>query len=97
MTLKKNKSPYVEFYDGKLLKEACDLALNEGLMLKNGLYHYSIPIKETFLPNFPKEYDALVIEDINNTWVLSRNKIIDRFIRKSRLIYNEKYICYVFY
>lgn len=49
MTLKKNKSPYVEFYDGKLLKEACDLALNEGLILKNGLYHYSIPIKETFM------------------------------------------------
>lgn len=49
MTLKKNKSPYVEFYDGKLLKEACELALNEGLMLKNGLYHYSIPIKETFM------------------------------------------------
>lgn len=92
MTLKKNESDYVEYYDGKLLKEACVQALNEGEMFeRNGLYHYSIPLKETFSPSFPKEYDTLVIEDFNNKWILSRNKVIDRFIRKSNLVYNQIY------
>ena len=92
MTLKKNKSCYVEYYDGKLLREACEQALNTGEMFKkNDLYHYSIPLKETFSPNFPKEYDTLIIEYLDNKWILPRNKIIDKFIRKSNLVYNKIY------
>lgn len=92
MTLKKNKSNYVEFYDGKLLKEACQQALTEGEMFeKNGLYHYTIPIKETFSPDFPKDYDTLVIEHFDHKWTISRNKVIDRFIRKSNRVYNQVY------
>lgn len=92
MTLKKNESHYIEYYDGNLLKEACDQDLNTGEMfVKNGLYHFSIPLKETFSPKFPKDYDTLVIEDSKNKWMLSRNKVIDRFIRKSSLIHNKIY------
>lgn len=92
MTLMKNKSDYVEYYDGKILKKACEEALNEGEMFeKYGLYHYSIPLKETFSPGFPNEYDTLVIENFNNKWTVPRNKIIDRFIRKSKLVYNQIY------
>lgn len=92
MTLKENKSDYVEYYDGKLLKEACEQALVEGEMfIKNGLYHYTIPIEETFLPNFPKDFDTLVIEHFDEKWTISRNKVIDRFLRKSRRISNKVY------
>lgn len=47
------------------MDEACELAVMEGEMFKkNGLYHYSINKEDTFLPDFPKEYDTLVIEYI---------------------------------
>lgn len=93
MTLMKNKSKYVEYYDGKLLKEACEQALTEGEMLeKNGLYHYPIPIKETFSSVFPKDYDTLVIEHFDDKWTISRNKVIDRFLRKSNRVYNSENI-----
>ena len=54
MTLKKNKSPYVEFYDGKLLKEACDLALNEGLMLKTDFIIIPYQYRKRFYLIFTK-------------------------------------------
>lgn len=92
MTLKKNNSDYREYYDGKLLKEACKKALENGDMFeKNGIYYYSIPLKDTFIPDFPKEYDTLIIEYFNEKWILPRNKIIDRFIQKSNRIYNQVY------
>jgi hypothetical protein len=92
MTLKKNNSKYVEYYDGKLLKAACEQALIKGEMFeKGGLYHYSIPINETFSPNFPKEYDTLVIEYSDEKWTIPRNKVIDRFLRKSNKVYNQVY------
>lgn len=91
-TLRENKSNYVEYYDGELLKEACEQAVAEGEMFKkNVMYYYTIPIKETFSPNFPKEYDTLVIEHFNEKWTLSRNKVIDRFIRKSKRVHNQVY------
>ena len=58
---------------------------------KNGLYHYTIPIGETFIPQFPKDYDMLVIEHIEEKWTLPRNKIIDRFLRKSNRVCNNIY------
>lgn len=92
MTLKKNESQYIEYYDGKLLKEICQRAVIEGEMFeKNGLYHYSIPISETFVPDFPKDYDMLIIEHGNRKWELIRNKVIDRFLRKSNRIHNQIY------
>lgn len=92
MTLERNKSSDIEYYDGKLLKEACEHALAKGEMFeKNGLYHDSIPINETFAPAFPKDYDTLVIEHFDHRWTISRNKIIDRFLRKSIRIHNQVY------
>lgn len=92
MTLKKNKCNYIEYYDGELLKAACEQAVVDGEMFeKNGLYYYSIPINETIIPNFPKEYDTLVIEHFDDRWTIPRNKVIDRFLRKSNRIYNKVY------
>ena len=92
MTLKKNKSTYVEYYDGKLLKKACEQAVFDGEMFeKNGLYYYLIPINETFSPNFPKDYDTLIIEYHSDKWTVSRNKVIDRFLRKSNRVNKKVY------
>lgn len=92
MTLKKNKSDHVEYYDGKLLKEACDKAVLEKVMFeKNGIYHYEIPVNETFSPDFPNDYDVLVIEHGDEKWTIVRNKVIDRFMRKSNRVHNEIY------
>ena len=90
MTLKLGGSSQTEYFDGKLLDEACELAVMEGEMFKkNGLYHYSINKVDTFLPDFPKEYDTLVIEYSHEKWILPRSKMTDRFIRKSNWICNQ--------
>lgn len=92
MTLKKNNNPNSEFYEGRALKEACETAVEEGIMFeKNGLYHFSIPSNETFCPDFPKEYDILVVEYFSDAWTIPRNKVIDRFLRKSNKIHNKIY------
>lgn len=84
MTLKLNKSPYIEYYDGNLVRSLCEGLVDKGMMFKRyGQYYFSAPKEETFKPKFPKEYDTLIIEYFNSSWSMPKSKIIDRFIRKS--------------
>ena len=99
MTLKRNGCECVEYYDGELIKSLCEQAVLEGDMFKQrDQYYFTIPDNETFEPNFPKEFDTLIIEYYDTKWSIPRNKIVDRFIRKSKQVYNqigqsdEKYI-----
>lgn len=90
MTLKKNKSSYTEYYDGNLIKTSCDLLVENGIMFKQfDQYYFEIPENETFKPKFPTEYDTLIVEYCNSKWSIPRNKVIDRFIRKSSRVYNK--------
>lgn len=52
-------------------------------------YYFAIPKSETFKPQFPKEFDTLVVTHRDSTWSLPRNKVIDKFIRKSSWVYNK--------
>ena len=92
MTLKFNKSPYMEYYDGNLVHELCERLVDKGMMFKQyGQYYFTVPKEETFKPEFPKEYDTLIIEYFNSIWSIPKNKIIDRFIRKSIWVHNQIY------
>ena len=92
MTLRENKSGYTEYYDGSRLKEACEQAVKRGDMFeKHGLYYDSIRLEDTFLPDFPVEYDTLVVEHFGRSWVIPGNKLIDRFMRKSHRISKQVY------
>lgn len=72
------------------MKQACVQAVIEGEMISKGnLYHYSIPDNETFIPDFPDEYDILLIENFGKKWLVKRNKEIDKFLRKSNRVHNE--------
>lgn len=89
MTLKRNGSIYREYYDGNAVKESCEQLAAKGKMFKkNNQYYFEIARSETFKPSFPSEYDTLVIEHSGTRWIVPRNKVIDRFIRKSAWIYN---------
>ena len=89
-TLKKNGSNYTEYYDGSEIKRLCDLMVENGIMFKQfDQYYFEIPVEETFKPEFPTEYDTVVIEYFDSKWYIPRSKIIDRFIRKSRRVYNQ--------
>jgi len=89
-TLERNKDVHIKYYNGSLIKEAYEQAVIDGEMFKkNHQYYLSILMNDTFIPNFPKEYDTLVIKHFDKQWVLSRNKTIDRFIKKSTRVYNE--------
>lgn len=88
--LEHNKDAHVEYYDSKRIKDECEQAVSNGEMYKKyDLYYFSIPISETFEPSFPKEFDTLIIEHFDSKWIIPRNKVIDRFIRKSRRVYNH--------
>lgn len=92
MTLKKNNSPYVVFYDWKLIQEICEKLIEKGLMFKqHDQYYFQIAADETFKPEFPKEYDKMIVEYFDFIWSIPRNKSIDRFIRKSTRIHNQIY------
>lgn len=93
ITLKENKSSYIEYYDGKKIIQECERAVLNGEMYKKyNLYYFSIPISDTFEPNFPSEFDTLVIEYYDLQWKIPKDKLVDKFLRKSKRIYknNEK-------
>ena len=52
-------------------------------------YYFEIIEDETFKPEFPTEYDTLIVEYSNLSWSMPRNKLIDRFIRKSTRVHNQ--------
>lgn len=92
ITLKKNKEKFVGTYDGNSIKSFCDLSVKNNIMYKEAeQYYFKIPESETFIPDFPLEYDTLIIEHFNLRWVIPRNKLIDRFIRKSSRVYKDIY------
>ena len=90
MTLKKSSSPHIEYYDGNIIQTVCEQFVQKGIMFKQcNQYYFEMKAEETYKPEFPIEYDTLVVEYCNLTWSIPRNKIIDRFIRKSTRIHNQ--------
>ena len=86
-TLKENKSSYFEYFDGSKIKEECEQAvLNCEMIKKYDLYYFATPTTETFEPDFPKEFDTLVVEHFNSQWEIKKNKMVDRFLRKSNRV-----------
>lgn len=89
-TLQKNNSPHVEYYDGTLLQTTCEQAIQKGIMFKqDDQYYFEMTADEIYKPEFPAEFDTLVIDYFDSSWSLPRNKIIDRFIRKSTWVYDQ--------
>ena len=89
----------LEIYDYKLIKEECEQAVKEGKMYKRyGLYYFSMLESELITPNFPKEFDTLIINHFEEEYVINRNKVIERFLRKSNKVckgienYYDRYI-----
>lgn len=90
MTLEKNNSPHVAYYDGDLVKTICEQFVKEDIMFKKyDQYYFEMTADETFRPDFPTEYDTLVVEYFNSSWSIPRNKVIDRFVRKSTRVHNQ--------
>ncbi|MBD5134548.1 MAG: hypothetical protein HDT39_01085 [Lachnospiraceae bacterium] len=77
-TLKTNRSEYIQFYDGDFIKSKCEEAVIKGEMYcSNGRYYYTIPLEETFKPQFPEQFDSIIIEHFNDKWKLLRNKEVN--------------------
>ena len=89
-TLEENMDDCAIYYKGDVIKEACEQAVkNDEMFKKHEQYYFTISANETFKPDFPSEYDTVVIRNFNKQWIISRNKVIDSFIKKSSRIYNE--------
>lgn len=92
ITLKRNNSPYAECFDGDFIRAACEQSVRRGIMFqKYDQYYFAATENETFKPEFPTEYDTLVIEYFDSIWSVPRNKVVDRFIRKSTRIHKQIY------
>lgn len=90
ISLMKSNSEFVEFYDENLIKDICEQFVIDGTMFnRQGQYYFTIPENQTFKPDFPREFDYLIIEHNGLKYSISRNKAIDRFIKKSSRIYNQ--------
>lgn len=89
-TLKNNSNIHVDFYDANIIQTACEKFVEKGIMFKKfDQFYFELAEKETFKPEFPTEYDTLIIEYSNFNWSIPRSKVIDRFIRKSTRVYNQ--------
>lgn len=90
ISLIKSNSEFVEFYDGNLIKKMCEKSVMDGIMFnQQGQYYFTIPENQTFMPDFPEKFDSLIIEHNGIKCSIVRNKVIDRFIKKSTRIYNQ--------
>lgn len=90
MTLKKSNSPLIDYYDGNLIKTLCEEMVHKGILYKKyEQYYFEFKIEDTFKPDFPTDYDSLIIEYDDLEWRIARNKLVDRFIRKSVRIQNK--------
>lgn len=49
-------------------------------------FFFYMPAIETFKPEFPKEFDTLIVDHYEEKWVINRNKKVDKFINKSKRI-----------
>lgn len=97
--MKDNRNKYEKYFDIEFIKLQCDKAVEDKEMyLVNGRYYFTIPLIDTFRPQFPNDFDSVIIEYFDNRWFIKRNKELNRFIRKSIYIYNiindipDKYI-----
>lgn len=89
-SLKENDYGCSDYYDGNKVQAFCNLLIEQDIMFKKcDLYYFKIPENEMFKPKFPVKYDTLVIETSNLEWHIPRNKLIERFIRKSTRVYNQ--------
>ncbi len=87
-TLEHGTKQYVKPYSAKQIEQACEEAvLKNEMYIKYDLYYFKIPISDTFEPDFPKEFDVFVIEHYGLKWKIPRNKVIDKFLRKSKRIW----------
>ena len=90
ITLKENNSPHIEYYDGNLLQTECEQSVKKGIMFKKyGQYYFEMTANDTYKPEFPTEFDTLVVEYFNSSWSIPRSKVIDRFIRKSTRVHKR--------
>ena len=89
-TLKENASKHDELYDGSFVRNVCEQAILEKLMFKKmEQYYFTIPNTELFIPKFPEEFDEVIVEYYNLRYVIERNKMIDKFVRRSAGVWNQ--------
>lgn len=87
-TLKHALFEATAYYDGNYIKDKCRYYMSKNLLyFYNGQYYIDLVKCSSMKITFPEEYDTLVVEYKGAVRSFSRCKIIDRFIRKSRMIY----------
>jgi hypothetical protein len=85
--IKDNLKNSSEFSDGNKIQKEFEQAVTNGEMIKKyGMFYFTIPAIDTFQPDFPKEYDILIVEYYGVQRIIKRNKKVDKFIRKSRRV-----------
>lgn len=79
------------YYDQEIIKEECEENVRSSLMYKSaGQYYFNLIKLETIEYKFPEDYDFVIIQSRSGQKRIPRSKALDRFIRKSTVVY--KYI-----
>lgn len=97
--IKDNQNNFLVSLEGDYIKLQCEKAVKEKEMyLENGRYYFTIPLKDTFRPQFPSDFDMVVVKYYDDIWKVPKNKELIRFIKKSTFVFNlvddisDKYI-----
>lgn len=79
------------FYDSNYINALCEIMHNQDeLKIYKGQYYPDLLKKETMHTCFPAVFDTMVINYFDKKLECPRTKLVDRFIRKSKIVY--KYI-----
>lgn len=90
LTLKKNGNSQSAFMSGEYIHEAFEDAIaNNEVYKKEDLYYFVISKEEFVRPEFPKNFDTLVVEQFGKKWILKNDALVKRFIRRSSSIWHH--------
>jgi len=88
--IKLNHKNLIDIYDGSMIKREFEQSVILGQMVeKDYLYYFTIPTSEIYEPDFPKEFDTLIIDHYDSQWIIERSKLVDRLIRKSKRVWKH--------
>lgn len=83
LTLKMSKDINTEFYDGDLVKSRCDLLVEKDILFQHkNQYYFKIQKQEVFVPQFPENYDTLIIEWSGQRWEIPRKRKLINSLEK---------------
>ncbi len=89
-TLRKKLNDTNQNINGEYIKEAFEKAIMDNeVYKKDDLYYFVIDKKEFIRPEFPQNFDVIIVEQFDKKWIVKNDILVKRFLRRSNLIWQH--------